>query len=795
MKLLFLSIFSLFVLTSFDQVDSSYYDKILMHSRIRAKKKGPNMCALQQVSGTKKKYFSTCRNWYRKSICGRKTITLYECCPGYMTLEGLNGCPAAAPIDHVYGTLNIVGATETKSYADRSNLRKEIEGAGTYTLFAPSNDAWNLLEFEIRDALLSNVNIELLNALHYHMVNYRLLTKNMKNGMTVTSMYNDLGILVNHYPNGVVTVNCARIIYANQIATNGIVHVIDRVIRSVTNTLEEVIENTDELRTFKTALADSGLFETLSKSGYYTIFAPTNEAFGKLPQEVLERITRDPVALEALINYHILDSVQCSEAIMHGSSYTTLEGSNIEIGCEGDSLTINGHRMVNRKDIVTTNGVIHLIDQVLIPDAAKQVLELTSSKQTVFHDFLIKTGISAAFTKGDYTLFVPFNEAFTEEIRSYEQRYLKKVLQNHILKTKVVLNELYNGQTLRTIGGSFLRVFVYRTAVCIENSCMYRGSREGRNGVLHSIKTIIIPAQKSIVKILREDPRFSIFLRLIETVGLTEIFKEGGDWTVFAPTNDAFASLSEREINELIRDKNVLEQIISYHFLKGVYIGGGIETGVTNVMKSWQGSAIMVKLLNNTMMVNGMKTKQSDLMANNGVIHVIDTLLFPKDLPVTSNYLQGILTKLIKTIEIRIIPSYTYTRIELPLTTRVIKVIQPDITEIGSSFTKEVIPYETKVTEITRVVTSKPEIKVFSGKVIQSGTSDADAMALSKLIERGTQYSKVTKIIEGDHKILEDEEVKKLLHGARTEHTVRLASALRGARSAMKRIPKKKLQG
>lgn len=73
----------------------------------------------------------------------------------------------------------------------------------------------------------------------------------------------------------------------------------------------------------------------------------------------------------ALVNYHLLNSVQCSEAIMAGSVFETAEGSTIEIGCDGDSLTVNGIKMVLKKDIVTTNGVIHLIDQVLIPDSGK----------------------------------------------------------------------------------------------------------------------------------------------------------------------------------------------------------------------------------------------------------------------------------------------------------------------------------------------------------------------------------------------------------------------------------------
>lgn len=61
--------------------------------------------------------------------------------------------------------------------------------------------------------------------------------------------------------------------------------------------------------------------------------------------------------------------MQCSEAIMSGASYETLEGTNIEIGCDGDSVTVNGIKMVLKKDIVTSNGVVHYIDQVLMPDS------------------------------------------------------------------------------------------------------------------------------------------------------------------------------------------------------------------------------------------------------------------------------------------------------------------------------------------------------------------------------------------------------------------------------------------
>ncbi|KAG8452764.1 hypothetical protein GDO86_004523, partial [Hymenochirus boettgeri] len=501
-----------------------------------------------------------------------------------------------APIDNVYGTLGIVGAVSTQDYSDRSNLRIEIEGEGSFTFFAPSNDAWNLLDSEIRDSLLSNVNIELLNALHYHMVNKRMLTKDLKNGLSVSSMFNDQQLIINHYPNGVVTVNCARVIHGNQIATNGVVHVIDRVVTAVGNTIEDFIESEDELSSLRAAAIASDVLGKLGQPGHYTLFAPTNEAFEKLPRGVLERIMSDKKAAEALVKFHVLDSVQCSEAIMGGAAYDTLEGSQLHIGCDGDSVTVNGIKMVNRKDIVTTNGVIHLVDQVLIPDSAKQVLELAGSQQTTFVDLMAQMGLAAALRpEAEYTLLAPLNNAFSDETLKMDQRLLKLIMQNHILKTKFVLSELYNGQTLETLGGKRLRVFIYRTAVCIENSCMLRGSKEGRNGAVHTLREIIKPAEKSFFDILSLDKRFSIFLSLIQHANLKELLTQPGAWTLFIPTNEAFKGLSNEEMEILKRDKVALQNILLYHLAPGVFIGGGFEPGVTNILKSLQGSKIMVK--------------------------------------------------------------------------------------------------------------------------------------------------------------------------------------------------------
>uniref|UniRef100_A0A8C8A184 Periostin n=1 Tax=Oryzias sinensis TaxID=183150 RepID=A0A8C8A184_9TELE len=706
MKLLLAA--ALFVLYTFDSADSSAYDKILTHSRIRARKEGPNVCALQQVVGTKKKYFSTCRNWYHGAICGKKATVLYECCPGYIKLDGMRGCPAVAPIDHVYGSLGIVKASSTQKYADISKVRPEIEGSGSFTFFAPSNEAWELLDEDVRNALVSNVNIELYNALHYHMANKRLLTKDLKNGMTITSMYNDLDLHINHYSNGVVTVNCARIISGNQIATNGVVHVIDRVISAIGNSMQDVIEVEDDLTTLSDLAQTSGLLEKLGQPGHYTLFAPTNDAFDKLGSDVLERLQSDKEVLKALLSFHLLDSVQCSEAIMVGSSYETLEGNNIEIGCDGDSLTVNGVKMVLKKDIVTKNGVIHLIDQVLLPDSAKQVMELLGSSQSTFGDMISELGISTSMASdAEYTFLAPLNDVFTDEVMSIDQDDLRVILENHVLKNKIMLGQLYNGQLLETIAGKTLRVFIYRTAVCIENSCLIRGTKEGANGALHLMKTLLKPAAKTMFEILKQNGNFKIFLSLMEAAGLTDVLRQEGSFTLFAPSDKAFASLATRDLELLKSNKNALKTILLYHLTNAVFVSGGLEVGVTNLLKSLQGSSLKLIFANSTTQVNSVKVPEADIMATNGVVHFVNQVLYPGDMPVGSQDLLMVLRKLVTYIQVKYIAGFKYQ--EIPLT--FMKTIVTHVVKEG----------EPSTIMTTRVVKSGSKPRLFKEEAFSTG--------------------------------------------------------------------------
>ncbi|NP_001088707.1 transforming growth factor beta induced L homeolog precursor [Xenopus laevis] len=605
------------------------YQQVLQHSRIRGRQHGPNVCAVQKLIGTNRQYYANCKQWYQRKICGKSTVISYECCPGYERVPGEKGCPAALPLSNIYETLGIVGAATTQLYSDRANLRPEIEGPGSFTIFAPSNEAWAALPAEILDALVSNVNIELLNALRYHMVNRRLLTDELKHGVTFPSMYQNLDIHVHHYPNGIVTVNCARLIKADHHATNGVVHVIDKVITAVTNDINQVVETEESLETLRTAVAASGLNTLLeSENKQYTLLAPTNEAFEKIPPETLNRILGDPEALKDLLHHHILNNAQCSEAIIAGSSMETLEGTSIEVGCSGDDLTLNGKPIISQKDILATNGVVHFIDELLIPDAAKTLSELgKDSDVSKVIDLFQQAGLGSHLAVNErVTVIAAHNNAFKDGTPTVN-RDLTNLLQNHIIKETLSSKYLYHGQALETVGGKKLRVFVYRNALCIENSCIDAHDKKGRYGTLFIVDKLLTPPTGNVMDVLKADNRFSMLVAAIQSAGLTETLNREGSFSVFAPTDEAFRALPRGDLNKLLGNANDLSNLLKYHIGDEILVSGAVSQLVR--LKSLQGEKLEASSKNATMHVNKVPVAEADIMATNGVIHAITTFLHP----------------------------------------------------------------------------------------------------------------------------------------------------------------------
>uniref|UniRef100_A0A4W4FZJ7 Transforming growth factor-beta-induced protein ig-h3 n=1 Tax=Electrophorus electricus TaxID=8005 RepID=A0A4W4FZJ7_ELEEL len=597
----------------------SPYQAVLQHSRIRGRQHGPNVCAMQRIRGTDKKYFTNCKQWYHRKICGKPTVISYECCPGYEKVVGEKGCPAALPLVNIYNTLGVVGATTTRMYSERAKLQEEIEGPGSFTFFSPSNEAWAELPTEILDALVSNVNIELLNALHYHMVNQRLTSDDLKHGSSFPSMYQDFNIQIHHYPNGVVTVNCARLVKTDQHATNGIVHVVNRVITAITNNIHSFLETVDDLETLRTAVAAAGLTAMLENEGSYTVFAPTNEAFEKIPPDMLSRILGDPVALKDLLNNHILKNMYCADSIVSGTPLETLQGTVLEVGCDGEEMTLNGKAIITTKDHLGTNGVVHYINELLIPDSAKTLKEIAegvpqvSTATKLFED----AGLNRYLTGTEaVTMIAPQNYAFKGSVTMTPE--MRKAMKNHILKERLSSKSLYHDQKLETLSGNKLRVFMYRNNLCIENACIAAHDINGRYGTMFAVDKVLAPPMGNVMDVLKADNRFSILVDLIQKAGMTELLNQNRVYTIFALTDEAFRAMPPADFNKLTNDKE-LAKVLKYHIGDGFIISGGVTSH--NRLKPLLGEKLELGIRNSTMYVNRVPVVDSDLMATNGVVH------------------------------------------------------------------------------------------------------------------------------------------------------------------------------
>lgn len=119
-------------------------------------------------------------------------------------------------------------------------------------------------------------------------------------------------------------------------------------------------------KTLTKALTEAGLVETLQGKGPFTVFAPTDEAFAKLPEGTVEALLKDKVKLTAILTYHVVPGKVMAADVVKLDQAKTAQGKNVAVKVSNGAVSINNARVI-KADIVTSNGVIHVIDTVLLP--------------------------------------------------------------------------------------------------------------------------------------------------------------------------------------------------------------------------------------------------------------------------------------------------------------------------------------------------------------------------------------------------------------------------------------------
>lgn len=252
----------------------------------------------------------------------------------------------------------VVSLVQTAGLADALATKSKI------TLFAPTNAAFDALPKATVNRIASDP-ATLRKVLLYHAAKNRLTAYRISKRTQIRSLQGER-IRVSKM-GGELRLNAnTKVVAANLHASNGVAHVVDRVLipRSERD-LVGWLSAKSEFTTLVSLVQQAGLAEALA-SGELTLFAPTNAAFAKLPAATLQAVANDPELLKKVLTYHVVGGrVTAKQALALGSA-PTLNGASVTITRKHGRVMINDAHVL-RKDIPTVNGVVHVIDRVLVP--------------------------------------------------------------------------------------------------------------------------------------------------------------------------------------------------------------------------------------------------------------------------------------------------------------------------------------------------------------------------------------------------------------------------------------------
>lgn len=257
-----------------------------------------------------------------------------------------------------------------------AELVDTLKGEGPFTVFAPTDDAFAALPAGTVDELLKPENKQkLTDILLYHVVSGKVMAADVTAlNSAPTVLGKDVAIKVDM---GNVYINEAKVIITDIETSNGVIHVIDAVLLPPSdeammeekNTIVDIAVADGRFTTLVAALTAADLVETLSSEGPFTVFAPTDDAFAALPAGTLESLLlpENKQQLTDILLYHVVSGKVMAADVITLTSASTVLGKDVTITIKEGKVFLNDIAQVIITDIEASNGVIHVIDVVLLP--------------------------------------------------------------------------------------------------------------------------------------------------------------------------------------------------------------------------------------------------------------------------------------------------------------------------------------------------------------------------------------------------------------------------------------------
>jgi uncharacterized surface protein with fasciclin (FAS1) repeats len=251
-----------------------------------------------------------------------------------------------------------------------ANLVDTLKGPGPFTVFAPTDEAFSKLPANtVADLLKPENRQKLADILTYHVIPGKVQAKEVikqrgaiaVNGQRVDIRFDEEGLKVDG----------AKVLTTDILCDNGVIHVIDSVILPGKATIPEIAKDSGTFEILLAAAKAAGLADVLGSTGPFTVFAPTDEAFEKLPKGTVEMLLKpeNKSKLVDILKYHVIPGRVYSERVLESKALKTLQGSPASVSLKDGSPRIEQAKIL-KTDIDATNGVIHVIDSVIIPPPA-----------------------------------------------------------------------------------------------------------------------------------------------------------------------------------------------------------------------------------------------------------------------------------------------------------------------------------------------------------------------------------------------------------------------------------------
>ena len=444
------------------------------------------------------------------------------------------------------------------------------------------------------------------------------------------------------------------------------------------NTIVDLAANNTDLSYLVAALGAADLVSTLQGEGPFTVFAPTNEAFRSLPEGVFEALLKaeNREALVDILKYHVAEGQLAASDIttaIEGTSdgefmATTLNGDFTASVNDGNVMLMDGmgtEATVTQADVTASNGVIHIIDRILIPanvdvdallageamgtaedmeDGAENMATDATQSATAMGEGVVEEG-EEMMEEGEEMVeeTVATGQEAAQDVRRTTQQMGNEVeegMENTTSAMDSTMSETANDLS-QSSGVAYSTQ--PNTANGTEKTTPTGNSSDMNSSSTTGNMTRRSGTQNTIVDVAAGNSDFKTLLAAVEAAELVDLLSNSeSDFTVFAPTEEAFGKLPEGTVGELTQSSNKekLQGILSYHVIANRLSAADLTKAIEANngyfrLQTISGQTLIASMMDGMIMLtdgegNMAHVTTGDVEADNGVIHVIDNVLMPK---------------------------------------------------------------------------------------------------------------------------------------------------------------------